>query len=117
ALTSAGGFDLFVAEFDTSGLFVTALAAGGANFDADFGVGVNASGQVAVAGRYTGPAAFGATTLPAQPGKSIFIAQLGTNQVSPPVTAPAAPTLQAASDTGLSSSDQITNAKALTFDV
>ena len=95
-LTSAGDFDVFVAEYDTAGNFVAGQSAGGSDFDADFGVGVNAAGQVAIAGRYSGPAAFGSIGLPAQPGKSIFIAQLSS---SIPVT-PTAPAPRAASRPG-----------------
>src|SRR5262249_27756761 len=108
SLTSAGDFDVFVAEYDPTGKYVAGQASGGANFDTDFGIGVNSSGQVAVAGRYTGPATFGTFTLPSQTNKSVFIGQLAATQ--PPPAAPNAPTLEAASDTGLSNSDGITNA-------
>src|SRR6185437_5199441 len=116
-LASAGDFDAFVGEFDTAGHFVAAQPAGGANFDADFGVGVNASGQVAVAGRYTGPASFGTFTLPAQSNRSLFIAQLSSATTTTGPPAPAAPSLEAASDSGLSSGDRITDVKAPVFDV
>ena len=48
SLTSAGSFDVFVTDYDTSGNFLTAQSAGGSNFDADFGIGVNSSGLVAI---------------------------------------------------------------------
>jgi hypothetical protein len=116
-LTTAGDFDVFVGEYDTSGNFVAGQSAGGSNFDADFGIGVNSAGQVAIAGRYTGPAAFGPITLPSQPNKSIFIAQLASAGaiVGPP--APGTPALEAQSDSGLSNSDGITNATTLVLDV
>ncbi|MFO0951840.1 MAG: Ig-like domain-containing protein [Isosphaeraceae bacterium] len=47
----------------------------------------------------------------------MFIAQLNAGTVALPPSAPSSPTLQAASDTGLSNSDRITNATALTFNV
>ncbi|MCA1686699.1 MAG: hypothetical protein LC745_12175, partial [Planctomycetia bacterium] len=37
----AGAFDVFVAEYDVSGNYVAGQTAGGADFDADFGIGVN----------------------------------------------------------------------------
>ncbi len=119
SLTSAGDFDVFVGEYSTAGTFVAGQSAGGANFDAEFGIGVNSSGQVAIAGRYSGPAPFGTISLPSQPNKSIFIAQLtgattGTNGSAPP--APGTPVLEAASDTGLSNSDDITNLTTLVLD-
>ena len=103
-----------MAEYDTSGNFVAAQSAGGPNFETDFGIGVNSAGQVAIAGRYSGPAAFGTTTLPAFQ-KSIFIAQLASATAAAP-PAPGAPVLESASDTGLSQSDRITNVKTLVLD-
>ncbi len=114
-LTSAGSFDNFLGEYNSSGTFITALSAGGSNFDADFGIGVNSGGQVALAGRYTGPASFGSTTLPAQSNKSIFIAAL-SGPTSPTSPTPNAPALEAGSDAGLSNSDGITNDTTPTFD-
>ena len=118
SLTSAGSFDAFVAEFDATGNTLAVFQGGGTNFDAGFGIGVNASGQVAIAGRYSGPASFGTSTLPAQPGKSIFIVELNSSSgtvVAP--SAPSGPVLQAASDSGLSQADRFTNYTTLTFDV
>ena len=115
-LHSAGSYDVFVAEYDAAGNFAVGQSAGGKDFDADFGVGVNGSGQVAIAGRYTGPATFGPTTLPAQSSKSIFLAQLASASATAPA-APNAPALQAASDSGLSSSDRVTNVTAPVFDL
>ncbi len=114
SLTSLGSFDVFVAEYDTSGNFLASQSAGGANFDSEVGVGVNSSGQVAIAGRYSGPATFGSSTLPAF-SKSIFIAQLASASPTPPA-APGAPVLEAASDTGVSSTDGLTNATTLVLD-
>jgi len=114
-LAGAGGFDVFVAQYDTSGQFLASRSAGGAGFDANFGVGVNGAGQVAIAGRYSGPAAFGSTTLPAFQ-KSIFVAQLASATAATAPPAPGAPGLEAASDTGSSQGDRVTNATTLVFD-
>ena len=116
-LTSAGGFDVFTAEYDGTGNFIAAQSGGGTGFDANFGIGVNSTGQVAIAGRYTGPATFGSVTLPAQPSKSIYVAQLNSFQPPAPPSAPSAPGLEAASDSGLSNSDRITNVTSPVFDV
>ena len=115
-LRSAGSYDVFVAEYDANGDFLAGQSAGGKDFDAGFGIGVNSAGLVAIAGRYTGPATFGPTTLPAQSSKSIFISQLSSATPSGPA-APNAPSLQAASDSGLSNSDRITNVVAPVFDL
>ncbi len=116
-LTSAGGFDIFTAEYDGSGNFVAATSSGGAGFDAGFGIGVNGAGLVAIAGRYTGPATFGSVTLPAQSSKSIFVEQISSFQVSAPPVAPSTPVLETASDSGLSNSDGITKVTSPVFDV
>ena len=118
SITSAGGFDVFLAQFDASGTYVAAQSYGGASFDAEFGIGVNGTGQVALAGRYTGPALFGSTTLPAEPNKSIFVASVASQSVTAaPPPAPLPPVLESGSDTGLSNTDGITSATTLTFDV
>ncbi len=115
-LTSVGSYDAFVAEYTSSGSVQAAQSAGGANFDADYGIGVNNNGQIALAGRYTGPATFGSFTLPQESSNSVFVTELTAPTTLPagPV-APSAPVLQAASDSGLSSSDGITNVTSPTF--
>ena len=116
-MTSAGSADVFVAEYDGSGNYIASLQAGGANFDVAFGASVNASGSVAIAGTYTGPATFGGGSLPAIGSQSVFIAQVSVPQVAQTIPAPSSPVLEAASDTGLSQSDDITAAKSPVFDV
>ncbi len=107
-VSSAGGDDAFVSEYDAEGAYVAAQSFGGSNFDADFGIGVNNGGLLAIAGRYTGPAAFGSTTLPAQPNRSMFIAELTSRAAPLPVPAPSVPALLATDDSGLEG-DGITN--------
>jgi len=114
-LSNAGGYDAFVAQYSPDGGNLGGVSAGGSGFDAAFGLGVNANGTVAIAGRTTGPAHFGPITLPATSGKSIFVAAL--REVGPAPAAPPAPTLDPASDTGLSHTDGLTDLKRLTFDV
>jgi hypothetical protein len=115
SLTSAGSTDVFVAVLDPLGSYVAARSAGGANTDLAFGFAINASGTVATAGTYSGPATFEATVLPAIGTRSIFVATLIQTSSAPPVTS--APLLEAASDTGASSSDGITSATSPVFDV
>ena len=119
-LTSSGSYDVFLGEYTVSGSFVSGLSMGGAGFDTGTGIGVNSTGQVAITGRYTGPAAFGPFTLHASTNQSIFISELATStppQLPSPPSAPGAPVLEAGSDTGLSQSDGITNALSLLLDV
>jgi hypothetical protein len=116
-LTSAGSYDSFIAAYGSLGGFGYARSDGGSNYDAASGLSVNASGQVAFAGRYSGPAAFAGTTLPAMTNRSLFVAEMASNQNVTAPPAPAPPALEAASDTGLSSSDGITNLRSITLDV
>ena len=119
SIISAGNFDVFLGEFDTSGNVIASQSFGGSNFDADFGIGVNANGKVALAGRYSGPANFGSITLPAQTNKSIFLTQIttGSSSLPTPPAAPLAPALQPGSDSGSSNNDNITNVTNPTFNV
>ncbi len=114
-LTSAGGTDVFVTALDASGNFVAARSLGGTGTDYGFGIALNTAGTVAIAGTYTGPAAFGTTNLAKLGPPSIFVATLSSPTSTPP--APSAPVLEAASDTGASSSDEITAATSPVLDV
>ncbi len=54
-LTSAGSYDVFVAQFDGSGNPLSAMQAGGSGFDSDTGIGVNAAGDRGAGGPLLGP--------------------------------------------------------------
>src|SRR5579864_4315959 len=114
-LTSAGFEDVFVSQLDSGGNFVAAISAGGIDFDVGSGIAVNATGLIAIAGSYTGPAAFGTTTLASLGMKNVFVAETLPTIAAPP--APGTPVLEAASDSGLSNSDDITNVTQPVFDV
>jgi hypothetical protein len=63
SVTSAGGWDLFVARVDAGGGWSWAIRGGGAGNDAGLGVAVMSNGVGAVAGYYDGAPQFGDTTL------------------------------------------------------
>ncbi len=115
SLASAGAEDAFVALLDPKGGYLGATRGGGAGSDMASGLAVSRSGAIATAGMYTGPASFGAITLPAIGRRSVFVATLVPSGTTPP--APAAPKLEAASDTGDSPSDGVTSATSPVFDV
>jgi hypothetical protein len=58
-LTSAGGDDMFVARYDSSGALQWVKRAGGTGMDRGLGVAVDASGYVFVTGLFQGLATFG----------------------------------------------------------
>jgi hypothetical protein len=57
-LTSAGGYDIFVAGYDTSGNYLFAYAQGGKSYDVSRSIAINGTGDLFVAGIFTGRADF-----------------------------------------------------------
>ncbi len=88
------------------GVGVAAVAGGGSGTDTSFGLAVNASGAIAIAGVYNGPNAnspsilttFGATTLSTIGKADIFVATLSEGGGSTSLSPPDPPALEAASD-------------------
>lgn len=56
--TSAGGYDAFVSQFDSAGLFQRAYALGGTEYDAGNAIAADAAGNVYVAGQFQGAVDF-----------------------------------------------------------
>jgi hypothetical protein len=78
-MTSAGGSDLFVAKYSPAGALIWAQRAGGASSDTGYGIALDSTGNVYVAGNFTGTAGFGGTTLTATGGSAdtdILVAKL-----------------------------------------
>jgi uncharacterized protein (AIM24 family) len=59
ALNSAGGGDIFVAKFSSSGTHIWSKRLGGVNSDAGYSVGVDDNGNVVVVGWFAGTVDFG----------------------------------------------------------
>jgi hypothetical protein len=81
ALTSVGGFDLFVAKYRTNGSLAWAKRAGGTGFDVGSGIAVDTSGNSYVTGYFDGVATFGSgegkqSVLQSAGGYDIFVAKL-----------------------------------------
>ena len=68
----------FVLEVDTTGGFVQANGAGGSGVTNPNSIAVNASGQIAIYGAYTGAVSFGNTNLGMLGATQIFLARLST---------------------------------------
>ena len=77
-LSSAGGFDIFIAKYDGDGNFLWAAQAGGTALDLGVGIATEGSGNSIVTGRFSGTATFGNTTLSSVGSWDIFIAKLGS---------------------------------------
>lgn len=75
SLVSAGGSDIFVAKYNSSGEFQWAIRAGGKARDIANAVSVDASGNSYVTGGFEGTADFEDTTLVSKGNDDIFIAK------------------------------------------
>lgn len=82
-ITSAGGFDIFVLKLDASGDLVWAEAFGAANGDVGYGIAVDSSGNVHVAGAFADTVDFdpgaGVFNLTSDGSSDMFVLKLDTN--------------------------------------
>jgi len=78
-LTSAGGFDIFIAKFDTNGQHLWSQCFGdGSNQDA-YGIAIDGSGNVIVTGWFQGTVDFGGGALTSAGLDDIFVAKFDPN--------------------------------------
>ena len=84
---SAGGTDLFVAQYNTSGSLLWAKRAGGAGADAANAIAVDTRGALHLTGQFSGAASFDNFEVSAASGSDAFVAILSTQSTSaaPPV--------------------------------
>jgi hypothetical protein len=73
-LTSAGGADIFLAKYSSSGAFGWVSRIGGSGEDWVYGMDVNANGGPAIAGSFVGSVNFGGGDLRSAGGKDIVVA-------------------------------------------
>ncbi len=73
-LTSAGGFDGFLAKYTTNGGFVWAKRVGGTSVDNVTGVGVDTNGNPTIVGYFQGTANFGGANLTSAGAADVFVA-------------------------------------------
>jgi hypothetical protein len=78
-LTSAGGADIFVAKFSSSGGHVWSRRFGGSSDEYAEGVSVDGAGDVVVAGYFSGSADFGSGVLTSAGGTDVFLAKYSSN--------------------------------------
>lgn len=77
-LTSAGGRDLFIAKFDSSGAIIWGVRAGSASSDNLFGVALDSQGNAFITGFVRGPATFGSIALTQYGYRDGFIAKINS---------------------------------------
>lgn len=85
-LTSAGGQDIFIAKYNSSGILQWLVSAGGPGCDLSNAIAQDISGNVIITGQFKGTATFGTTTISSQinpqtgqPCNNIFIAKYDSN--------------------------------------
>jgi hypothetical protein len=72
-LTSAGGYDGFVAKYDTNGVHQWSRRMGGPALDTVTGMGVDANGNVAAVGYFAGTSNFGGADLTSAGSNDVFV--------------------------------------------
>lgn len=78
-LTSAGGNDIFVARFDTSGFIASSRVFGGTLTETVRGLAVDSVGQIYLTGGFEGMANFDGPMLVSTGARDGYVAKLGTN--------------------------------------
>ncbi|NOZ61986.1 MAG: T9SS type A sorting domain-containing protein [Calditrichaeota bacterium] len=83
-LTSAGGYDIFVAKYDGSGTLLWAMRAGGTSGAYGYGISCDGAGNSLITGYFKNTATFGAgesneTTLTSAGSDDIFVAKYDGN--------------------------------------
>lgn len=77
SLTSAGGSDIFVAKYSSTGILQWVQKAGSndSNYEYGYGISLDASGNVYVAGAFRGTATFGGNSRTSAGDEDIFVAK------------------------------------------
>ncbi|MEZ4902448.1 MAG: SBBP repeat-containing protein [Spirosomataceae bacterium] len=78
-LTSVGSYDVFIAQYSSSGLIQWVRSVGGASFDSGYSIAVDGSSNVYVTGSYQGTATFGSTILTSVGSEDVFVAQYNSS--------------------------------------
>ncbi len=75
AKTAVGGFDVFVAKYNSSGVLQWVQTVGGANYDYAYGIATDVGGNVYITGYFSGTATFGTESKTAVGSDDIFVAK------------------------------------------
>src|SRR5262249_26201036 len=79
ALYSAGGSDVFIAKYSSSGAHLWSKSLGSTSTDTGYGIGVDSSGNVFVIGIFQGTVDFGGGGLTSAGGSDIFLAKYSSS--------------------------------------
>ena len=79
SITSAGGFDIFVAKMDATGNWLWAVSAGASEWDFGCEITVDATGNSYVTGNFQGTATFGSYSITSAGDDDIFVAKMGNS--------------------------------------
>src|SRR3990172_5093057 len=80
-LTSMGGYDFYVAKYNSAGICLWAQGTGSSMNDAGYGVIADASGNVFVTGAVQGVSMFGSTTITSLGAQDVFVAKYNSSGV------------------------------------
>lgn len=75
SISSAGGYEIFLAKYNSSGVLQWVQKAGGVSDDIAYGIGVDATGNVYLTGSFFGTATFGSTPVTSAGDTDIFLAK------------------------------------------
>jgi hypothetical protein len=79
SVSSAGGYDVYIAKLNTSGTWQWVKRAGGSGADYGYGVAADVEGNVYLSGFFNDTAGFGTTNLSSYGSSDIFTAKLNSN--------------------------------------
>jgi hypothetical protein len=78
-MTSAGGTDVFIAKYNSSGGYLWARLYGGANSQRPVGLAVDSGGNIAIAGTFVGTLNFGTGSMANSGEQDVFVAKLSAD--------------------------------------
>ncbi len=78
-LNSAGGSDVYIVKYSSTGTVLWAVSAGGIGYDYAYSVISDDAGNIIVTGYFSSTAIFGTTTLNSSGGTDIFVAKYDTD--------------------------------------